>query len=208
MGYKDSNGHYWELDDAPRLTLAQLKTADLRNEPDGVEVRLDNGLTYKWVKDSVLDGDDVFVIVPDEGRGRFLLAPGSTFDIAIPISYANTDAERLVIAPTNSLLAIGRCYWEVTADFTGGTASAIGISSDAAPHSTKGDILGGSGGDVAATLVASAGKQLGTVGADYAGGILIHGGDSPARFDRITDAFTAGTGFFHLVGQVLANPGA
>lgn len=208
MGYTDNTGHYWELDDARRLTVAELKTADLENEPDGVEVRLDNGLTYKWVKDSVLDGDDVFVIVPDQGRGRFVLAPGSTFDIAIPISYANTDAERLVIAPTNSLLALGRCYWEVTEDFTGGSSSAIGISSDAAPHSTKGDILGGSGGDVAATLVASAGKQLGTVGTDYAGGILIHGGDSPARFDRITSAFTAGAGYCHLVGQVLANPGA
>lgn len=207
MGYKDTNGHYWELDDSRRLTLAQLKSAavDLRNEPDGVEIRLDNGLTYKWVQASTLDGDDMLVVVPSQGIGRFVLAPGSVFDLPVAIDHSVADATDLVTLPPGCMLHIGRCYWEVTTSFTGGTSSTIGISSDTAPHNTKGDLLGGSGGDDSTTLAAGD-PAPGTVGADYAGGITLLGGTT-VRFDRITSAFTAGAGYAHVVGQVLQNTG-
>jgi hypothetical protein len=96
-------------------------------------------------------------------------------------------------------------YWEVTTGFTGGSSSAIGISSsNSTGHTTKGDLLGGSGGDVAATLVA--GYPSGTIGADIAAGLMMVAADT-VRFDRITSAFTAGAGAAHLVG-FLVNPGA
>ena len=103
-------------------------------------------------------------------------------------------------------MIVRRCYWEITADWTGGSSSAIGISGPS-PHNTKGDLLGGGSGDVAATLVASAGVALGTIGADTAAGVMLKAADT-VKFDRITSAFTAGTGFVHVVGDLVLNPGA
>jgi hypothetical protein len=188
------------------LTLAGLKALDVTEHNDG-EVFLVGANRYQYFKTSVLAGDDIFVVAPTTGSGRYVLAQGHVFDLAIAIAFGTADAAVLATLPAGMYALLGRSYWEVTADWTGGSSSAIGLSTSQAPGTTKGDLLGGSGGDVAATLVASGGRLLGTVGADVAGGILV----KPAatiRFDRITSAFTAGTGFAHIVGQCLANPGA
>lgn len=188
------------------LTLTTIKALDVTEHFDG-EVFMVGANRYQYFKASVLTGDDIFVIAPTTGAGRYVLAQGHVFDLAIAIDFNKTDAQVLATLPAGCYILGGRSYWEVTADWTGGASSAIGLSTSQAPGTTKGDLLGGSGGDVAATLVASGGRLLGTVGADVAAGILL----KPAatiRFDRITSAFTAGTGFAHLVGQVLANPGA
>jgi len=188
------------------LTLALLKALDVTDHVNG-EVFVVNGNRYVYNATSVLAGDDIFVIAPTTGAGRYLLAPGYVFDLSLAIAFGTADAAVLATLPAGMYALIGRSYWEVTADWTGGSSSAIGVSSGQAPNSTKGDLLGGASGDVLATLVASSVRTLGTVGAKVAGGILLKPTNT-VRFDRITSAFTAGTGFVHLVGQVVANPGA
>jgi len=206
MGHHDSSGVWRELRDTFAATLAELKTFDVNGNIHGERIQI-AGNTYYYHATSVLAGDDLFVIAPNQGPGRYLLAPGYPFDLAMAITSALADAAYLATLPANLVALIGRSYWEITTDWTGGSSSTIGISTDTAPHNTKGDLLGGAAGDVAATLVASAGKTLGTVGTDVAGGILVKGGQK-IRYDEITSAFTAGAGYVHLVGTMLANPGA
>ncbi len=211
-GYTDSTGRFRRLGEinGPVISLADLKLFRPGPEDHGKKIQLDTGNFYYYHKTSVLTADDIFVIQPSISKtGRWLLAPGHEFNIKVAIAFGTADAAALATTPntTGFLANLRRSFWEVTADWTGGSSSAIGVSLSAAPASTKGDVLGGSGGDVAATLVASGGNLLGTVGADVAGGILWKG-NVAARFDRITSAFTAGTGFVHLVGSCLANPGS
>ena len=116
-----------------------------------------------------------------------------------------TDAAILATLPAGARLKVMGAYWEITTGFTGGSSSAIGISSsNSTGHTTKGDIHGGSGGDVAATL--ADGYPAGTIGADVAAGLMMVAADT-LRFDRVTSAFTAGVGAAHIVG-FLTNPGA
>src|SRR5690606_28687056 len=150
--------------DVQGLSLEQLRASNPDGPEDhGKEVRLDNGNTYVYDAFSTITADGAFVIEPDNHVGRFLLAPGRHFDLALPISSALADAAGLATVPSGWDLMLGRSYWEVTENWTGGSSSSIGISSDQSPHNTKGDILGGASGDVAATLVAAAGKVLGTI---------------------------------------------
>lgn len=207
MGYFDSNGRYRQIGEIDGdLSIAQLKNLECESIDHGRTIQLSTGNFYRYHKSSVLTADDQLVIKP-RGGGRFLLAPGYWFDLALPIDFNVADAAALLTLPAGCFLQGGRSYWEITADWTGGSSSAIGLSGSAAPHSTKGDLLGGAGGDVAATLVAAGGRLLGTVGADVAAGIILKPTNA-ARFDRITSAFTAGTGFAHLVGRCIANAGA
>lgn len=209
-GYNDLNGKFRRIGEVIGLTLAQAKLLEPDKGDHGRVLQLSDGNWYYYHESSVLTPDDVFVIQPTRSKaGRFLLAPGFEFKLKLALTFALADAAVLVTSPntTGFLAALRRSFWEVTADWTGGASSSIGVSLSAAPHSTKGDVLGGAGGDVAATLVASGGIILGTIGADVAGGILWKG-NVAARYDEITSAFTAGTGFVHLVGTCFANPGA
>lgn len=212
MGYHDDNGVWRDLSESYGLTVAQLKLLDVTNHQQGERVQLDdtrNRNFYIYDATSVLTGDDLFVIAPGDGQpGRYLLAPGCHFDLALPIDFSLADAAALATTPDTAFLAqLGRSYWEITANWTGGTSSTIGISTDTAPDDTQGDLLGGASGDVAATLVAAGGNLLGTIGANVAAGILLKG-DVAIRYDEITSAFTAGTGYAHIVGLMVANPGA
>jgi hypothetical protein len=130
---------------------------------------------------------------------------GEPFYLKLAISYTTADAEVLYTVPTG--LTIGMLMagaWEVTTAFTGGTSSAIGISSNAAGFNTKGDIHGGATGDLAASL--TAGIRRGTTGAKVsaAPNMIVLPGGSTIRFDRIASAFTAGAGFVHLPFVVVA----
>lgn len=161
---------------------------------------------WMWVAGSSLTTDIA------GGSGLVVAATGGAWvrmdahvDIKIPVTFALADAAVLYTVPTGFRLRPGTSFWEPTANWTGGSSSAIGISSSNAGASTKGDLLGGAGGDVAATLVASA-VFAGTVGAKVpaAPGLVLVGGNM-LRFDRVTSAFTAGTGFVHVPVTVLAN---
>lgn len=186
-------------------TLAMLKSSDVTQHMPYERMALADGRVFYYHPTSVLAGDDIFVVVPDASQaGRYLLAPGAV-DVKLAISFVTADAAVLATLPTNSALLVHRGYWENTVAYTGGTASAIGLSSSQSPHNVKGDLHGGAGGDIAATLIAGSYVE-GTAGADIAAGVVLRDG-STLRFDRITSVFTTGAGFAHLVGVMLANPG-
>lgn len=126
------------------------------------------------------------------------------FWLKLAISNATADGATLFTVPTDVRgLYIHRVFWETGTAWTGGAASAIGVSSDDANYNTKGDLLGGAGGDVAATLTASK-FTGGTVGAKFgANGIVVLAAGKILRFDRITSAFTAGTGFVWVECSIL-----
>lgn len=130
-------------------------------------------------------------------------APSAPASIKLAVGYATADAAVLYTVPAEKRLMIEQTFWEVTTGFTGGTSSAVGVSSSQSPHNTKGDLLGGATGDVAATLVA--GVVEGTPGASFSGspGIVVLEAGATVIFDRITDAFTAGAGFVHIIGRYI-----
>ena len=159
----------------------------------------------RWVFDgssTVSDSTDTLVMTPDAGTGRWLRMD-KRVQIKAAIGFGTADAAVLFTTPVGFRLALARLWWEVTTGFTGGSSSAIGVSSGTAPHETKGDLLGGATGDVAATLVAGA-CIPGTVGADFASnGQPFLAAGTTLRFDRITSVFTAGAGFVHALADVI-----
>ena len=176
----------------------------------GNEVLVDaDGSRFYFHSTSTLTGDDVLVVTPSDAptAGRWLRCAG-VVDLALPFSYATTDGATLLTIPTGARLQLVSAHWEITADMTGGASSAIGV--DSSVDTTAGDILGGASGDVAAAL--TAGIRTGTVGAkmdtdtELHAQILVAG--ATLRFQRITSAFTAGSGYVHVVGFLLRNPGA
>jgi hypothetical protein len=126
------------------------------------------------------------------------------FTLSLAVDFSKADAAVLYTVPAlpgGGRLAVERAFWEVLVAFTGGASSAIGLSSSNAGYTTKGDLLGGATGDVLAGLTVG---FKGTIGAKAAsqGVIVLIPGDT-IRFDRITSAFTAGSGFAHLPCSVI-----
>ena len=194
-------------------TLAALKAlSDLGDLVHGNEVTVDaDGSKWRFHSSSALTGDDILVATPDAtayaSAGRWLRAVGRT-TLYLPFSFATADGATLLTVPTGCILKLDSAHWKITADMTGGSSSAIGI--DSSVDTTAGDLLGGSGGDVAAAL--TAGVKAGTVGTVMDTDAELHSKLLPAaatvRFQRITSAFTAGSGYVGLVVDIIAHPGA
>lgn len=160
----------------------------------------------RWVfhrTSTAADATQNLVLTPSAGTGRWIRVPG-TIDLSLDVAYGTADLAVLFTVPVGARLILGRGYWDVDIAFTGGSSSAIGLAGPS-PHATAGDLLGGSGGDVAATL--TAGVKLGTIGADTAAGVMLKAGDTVV-FNRITSAFTAGAGRARFAAHLLQNPGA
>jgi len=181
---------------ATRTALKALAAAD-RYNGQLVLVQEDNSLwRFNSASSATEDTADELVQTPGAGTGRWIRAD-KAFVLRIPISYANTDAQAIETIPAAMTLRLaGLPYWDVTTGWTGGTASAIGISTSLTGYDTKGDVLGGATGDLAATLVD--GVHVGTIGGemDFTGFnemLLVAG--TEIRFDRITSAYTAGAGY-------------
>lgn len=187
---------------ASEAALANIVSADCA---DGMVVVLeDTGSKWQYVAASTSASTANLVVVPGDSpsAGRWLRID-RRFGIKLAIAFGTADAAALLTLPAGwpSKLLVDRAFWEVTSSFTGGSSSAIGISSTNASYNTKGDILGGASGDVAATLVSTGVLYKGgTLGAKFGsnGVIALVAGDA-VRFDRITSAFTAGAGFAHLL---------
>lgn len=196
--------------------------------PQGREerVRSLNGRLFAWHPTSTVTADDQLVIIPDDRNiavdtdlaaslaGRWLAVPGQVVNLALPFTYATADAATLYTMPTGARLAVQDLYWEITTACAGGSSSAIGVSttkSSPTNWSTKGDLLGGSGGDVEATLIVGA-HIAGTIGTDLDTIAKVRGACWVAadlfRFDRITSVFTSGAGNVHVRGFLEANAGA
>lgn len=125
------------------------------------------------------------------------------FDLKLAVGFATADLAVLFTVPADKRVLLEQLFWEIVTGFTGGTSSAIGISSSRSPHNTAGDLLGGASGDVAAALVA--GVTQGTIGASFSAApktVVLEAGDT-ILYNRITSAFAAGAGYVHVVGRVI-----
>ncbi len=198
---------------APVASLTAMKGINPGARVDGqIFLNLADDTPWTFNAASSLTGDDILVAAPDSGSGRFLRLPGAG-KFELPFTFATLDAAALLTMQAGQELAVERVGWRISTGMTGGTGSAIGVSSNKTTPtnwSTKGDILGGASGDVAATL--TAGLKVGTIGADMdtltkTRGLILVSGDV-LRLDRITDAFTAGAGNVVVVGTLLKNDGA
>jgi hypothetical protein len=120
-------------------------------------------------------------------------------ELKLAVDFNTADAAVLYTVPAGRSLVVESVFYDVSAAFTGGTSSAIGVSSNGA---AKGSILGGASGDVLATL--TAGVKAGTKGTALAAGTVVLPAGTTVKFDRITSAFTAGSGFIRLNGKLVA----
>lgn len=163
-----------------------------------VMVRAD-GSMWRFDSSSTADEDEgqELVIAPDAGSGRWI-ANDKFKILKIPVDYSMSDADVILTVPADMLLRLAALpYWEVTTGFTGGSSSAIGVSTSLTGYEVQGDFHGGASGDVAGTLIA--GVMLGTIG-DELGDVtgmnaMFFVEADELQFDAITSAFTAGAGF-------------
>lgn len=186
---------------ADRTALKAIVAAE-RFNGQLVLVRSDDSL---WTFDSsstASDASEQLVATPGAGTGRWIRADKS-FTMKLPIGFATADAAVLHTVPAGFVLKLtAHPFWEITAAFTGGTDSSIGLSSSRTGYSTKGDLI-------AATLAAAltAGIRVGTIGdkldslAEFHA--LVLEAAQTIRHDRIVDAFTAGAGFVCVPVTVL-----
>lgn len=200
--------------------MAALKGIDISQVASGASEKVvgPNGDFEEWIwsSTSTLTGDDVLVATPTSApaAGRWLRAPGFV-DLRLPFTFATADATILLTLQPGQRLMFLDFLWEVSTSFTGGASSAIGVSSSTLTGETsKGNLLGGASGDVAATLVSTgnlivkgtAGTNWDTIVHKRAGGFAI--ATDTIRFDQITAAFTAGVGAVHCLAQLLTNNGS
>ncbi len=193
------------------ITLAQLRDIPVSDRRAGLLARVDASFD-PWVFDpnSSLTADNILVAAPTSGPGRWLRAPGWC-TLYLPMSSATADAAALLTMQGQQAFAVDRfAGWRVTTSFTGGTSSAIGCSSNKTTPtdwSTKGDLLGGGSGALAAAL--TAGFRPGAIGTDMdtlakVRGLVLVAGDV-IRHDLIASQFTAGAGFVVVQGNLLVN---
>ena len=195
----------------PVADMATLKAipADRRVAGQTFIVLADNS-RWQFHGTSTLTGDDVLVAAPSAGSGRFLRMIGGVL-LKLPFTFATADTTALLTLQAGQLLSIQEVYHEVTADFTGGAASTIGVSSNKTGFTTKGDLLGGAAGAAAAALTAAIGNCFGTIGAGFdtlAKRRVLFEPTATIKHDRITSAFTAGVGSVCVVANLLKNAGA
>lgn len=185
---------------ADRTALAAIAAAD---RFDGMVVFLqDDGASYQFdsTATGTADENGMLMVTPGAGSGRWL-RNDSAFVAHLAVDHSTADAAHLLTVPTGFRVKIADDphYFNSVA-FSGGTASAIGASLSIAAASTKGDLIGGAGGDVAAGL--GTGLKLGTGGAKmdtiaHRRALVLVAADY-IRFDRIVDNFTAGAGVLEV----------
>jgi hypothetical protein len=190
-------------------TRAELKAIPVGARSDNLTFTLADGSTWRYSSTATAAEDTLqaFVLTPagSPAAGRWLRVDYA-FDLAIPITFANTDAQVLVTLPAGLELRVGRAYQNVTTAWTGGTSSAIGLSSSNASYNTKGDLAGGAAGDLTAAL--TIGKGRGAPGTKVASGSVVLVGGNNILFDRIASIYTAGAGTYVVPVSLIANPGA
>lgn len=168
-----------------------------------------DGSNWRYVSTSVLSDDGGFLVAGATGIGSgAFLRTDRVIDITAAVTYATADAAVLYTVPAGFQLQLDIPYNHVTTSFAGGSSSAIGASSSNSGMSTKGDVLGGSGGDVAATLVSTGAYAKGTVGTKIGTPAATLVGAETLIFDRITSVFTSGVGVYHFPARVLLAPAA
>jgi hypothetical protein len=194
---------------APVANLAALAAFGIADAANG-QVALDIATGKRWIFSAAcaLTADNQLVAGSGSGNGRWLLMPG-TWVLTFPITFATADAAVLFTVPTGAVLQPEEFYWTISTSFTGGSSSAIGVSSAKTGYSTKGDLLGGATGDVLAGLTTALSPTMGTVGAGFdtlAKRRALWVATNTFRFDRITSVFTAGVGAVNAKVTLISNP--
>lgn len=189
-------------------TIAALKAIAAASRYAGQKVVVqENNSTWIFnATSTAADATDNLVVSPTAGNGRWLRAD-KVVDLKLAIAFDTTDAAVLFTVPAGMRLALAAApFWEVTGNWTGGVASAIGLSSDqtAPALNAKGDLLGGAGGDVEAGMTAAA-VMTGTIGTKVAAPACVLLAGKKILFNRINSAFTAGSGFAHVPVVLLAS---
>lgn len=201
---------------APAATVAALTAIDITAVTTGTLclVESDNtGVPSLWQyvsTSSATETTKLLVAAPDAGSGAWLRMGGSIC-LKLAVDKTLADNATLFTCPTGVRLKPREAYWDVTVSWSGGTSSAIGVHASPTGWTTKGDILGGASGDLAATLVSTNARMVGTVGAQldtYAHGRLILVAADTLNYDKIASTYTAGSGFVRVLCDVLANAGA
>lgn len=203
----------------PVANIAALQAIAPAARADGMEVLVlsdTGGMMSSWrfhATSVVSDASNNVAVTPSSGSGVWLMMSGQQVSMLFPFTFATADAAVLWTAPAGCRFRPRDAWWEIATSLTGGTSSAIGVHASPSGFSTKGDILGGAAGDVAATLVGSSPpyRMVGTGGAKLVSRTtdrLIMIGADTFVFDRITSAFTAGAGNIRILGDLLANAGA
>lgn len=164
--------------------------------------------TYRFrTGDASTDALGELVVTPtvNPAGGKWLICD-PYMDVQLNNLGNPADATVLFTVPANMRLHVVRAILDVSVSYTGGAASAIGLSSSNAAYATKGDLLGGAAGNIAADLVAPGfrGTNGTKVAASYATQppVVLVAADT-IRYDRITSAFTAGNANLHLLFHLM-----
>lgn len=190
-------------------TRAVLKALRPEDRAEGMEALVTSDRS-RWVfsaTSAIADTTENLALTPSVGTGRWLRADHS-FTLKVPIAFGQADNATIFTVPEGfALRPAGMPYWEVTTAFAGGSSSALGVNSAKTGFTADGALLGGTGGDVEATLVA--GIAAGTIGGSMDSlaelqAALFEEGDI-FRVNEITDAFTSGAGFFCMPVVVTHN---
>lgn len=195
----------------PAANLAAIKAIPASARADGmiVEKRDDGSLWLFNAASTAVDSTSSVVITPTAGSGAWLRLPG-VVSLTLPFTFATADAAVLFTVPAGCILAPRDAWWEIGTSMTGGASSAIGVHASRT-LTAKGAVLGGSGGDVAATLVGAVAPflEVGTEGSGMTPPVRTHLiATDTINFDRITSAFTAGAGNVRVLCDLIANLGA
>jgi hypothetical protein len=182
---------------------AALATAySSKDLDDKMIVALGDGTTWQYAFSSAAaDATGQLVVTPNDTIGRWLRLD-KQMDIKLPVDFTLADAAVLLTVPVGFRLQPTRPFWENTIAWTGGASSAIGLSSSNAAYNTKGDLLGGAGGDLTAAMGVGFKGGVGTKIASL-GLVVLVAGDT-VRFDRVVSAYTAGAGFAHFPCEQVA----
>lgn len=203
---------------SPVASIAALKAVVVTSLTTGTLclVESDNaGMASLWMYSSTsaaTDASNLLVTPPTAGSGAWLYA-GSKVVLSLAVDHSTADNATIFTVPTGARLRPHAAWWDVTTSWTGGTTPAIGVHASPTGWTTKGDILGGASGDLTATLVSTATRMTGTVGAKLDGTAsgnnrLIMVAADTFKFDRIADNFAAGAANVRILCDVLANAGA
>lgn len=193
--------------------LTALKAIAAADRAVGMIVhKQDDGSLWRFVSSSVT-GDDIVIATPSAGSNRWARMPGKAV-LSLAFTYATANNAVLWTVPTGCIFLPDEFFWTVSTTFAGGTSSALGVNSSKTSYTTAGDLLGGAGGDVAATLTAPTPVTkpiFGTVGAGFDDiakrRMALVAGDT-IKLNRIASAFTSGVGAVNIRGTLLRNAGA
>lgn len=201
---------------APVANLTALKAIAAGARADGMLCTVLSdvaGETSTWrfsAASAAADTSENLVATPAAGTGRWL-RNDKLVPLFLPVTFATADGAVIFTTPVGARVKPLDAWWEVQTTFAGGSSSAIGVDSSVTGWDTAGDLLGGAAGDVAATLVSTNAREIGTAGTKFdtvpEERLILIAADT-LKFNRITSAFTAGVAKVRVLCAILANAGA